>query len=223
MTTTLGYLRVSTDEQTDSGLGLEAQRAAITAEAERRGTVVDAWFSDEGVSGAAGMDKRPGLSAALEALKRGSTLIVAKRDRLARDTLLSAWLEKEVTRARATIVSAAGEGNGDSPTDLLMRRVIDAFAEFERHSIKARTKAALAAKRARGERNSRHAPYGWSHEDGRLVKNEHEQRGRTFAADLRGRGGTLREIATRLFREGFAGRSGRVLSPQVVSNMLKEH
>ena len=222
MTTTIGYLRVSTDEQVDSGLGLEAQRAAINAEAARRELTVSTWFADEGISGAAGIEKRPGLAGALEALKRGDVLIVAKRDRLARDALLSAWIEKEATRARATIVSAAGEGNGTDPTAMLMRRVIDAFAEFERHSIKARTKAALAAKRARGERTSRYAPYGWKHVSGRLVTVEHEQRGRQLALNLRGRGASLREISSRLFRDGFAGRSGNALSPQVVSNMLKE-
>jgi len=54
-----------------------------------------------------------------------------------------------------------GVGNGNGPEAQLMRTMIDAFAAYERALIRARTKAALAAKAARGERTSLHAPYGW--------------------------------------------------------------
>src|SRR4051794_29141308 len=80
----LGYLRVSTDEQANSGLGLEAQRAAILAEAQRRGWAeADVqWIEDAGYSGKD--TRRPGIRLALEVLKRGEAagLVVAKMDRL---------------------------------------------------------------------------------------------------------------------------------------------
>ena len=70
-------------------------------------------------------------------------------------------IEAAVRRRGARIVSAAGEGTeGDGPTDVLMRRIVDAFAEYERLVIKARTKAALQVKKARGERRSGRLPYG---------------------------------------------------------------
>ena len=74
---TIAYLRVSTDEQASSGLGLEAQLAAIRAAA-----TPDAVFTDDGYSGS--NIERPALHAALSALKKGDVFMVAKRDRLGR-------------------------------------------------------------------------------------------------------------------------------------------
>jgi DNA invertase Pin-like site-specific DNA recombinase len=86
-------------------------------------------------------------------LKPGDSLLVAKRDRLGRDPIVVAMIESAVVRKGARIVSAAGEGTeGDEPSHVLMRHLIDAFAEYERLIIVARTKAALQAKKARGER-----------------------------------------------------------------------
>src|SRR5688572_29091073 len=83
----VGYIRVSTEEQADSRAGLDAQRAAILAEADRRGWRLVDLIEDAGWSG---RDmKRPGMQAALEALraKRADTLVVAKLDRLSRSLL----------------------------------------------------------------------------------------------------------------------------------------
>jgi DNA invertase Pin-like site-specific DNA recombinase len=84
--TVVGYLRVSTDEQVASGAGLEAQRAAIAAEADRRGWSVVAWRRDEGISGGKGVEHRPGLAEAIEAIENShaAVLMVAKADRVAR-------------------------------------------------------------------------------------------------------------------------------------------
>jgi DNA invertase Pin-like site-specific DNA recombinase len=83
----LGYCRVSTDEQADSGAGLEAQRHAINAECERRGWGVVEMVEDAGCS--ARNLKRPGIQAALNRLKRceADGLVVAKLDRLSRSML----------------------------------------------------------------------------------------------------------------------------------------
>src|SRR5688500_7351522 len=89
----IGYLRVSTDEQRDSGLGLEAQRTAIEAAATRQGLRIRATFDDAGLSGALPLATRPGLLQALNVLQRGDVLIVAKRDRLGRDVIGVATFE----------------------------------------------------------------------------------------------------------------------------------
>ena len=122
---------------------------------------VVATHEDRGVSGGAEIDKRPGLIAALEALRteRAGILVVAKRDRLARDVLVAAMVERLCQREGARIQSADGTGNGDSPEAKLLRTMIDAFAAYERALIRARTRAALAAKKARGERVGG-VPYG---------------------------------------------------------------
>src|SRR4030095_4225281 len=85
-----------------------------------------------------------------------------------------AMIERLVAKRGGRVISAAGEGTeSDDPAGVLMRRLIDSFAEYERLIISARTRAALAAKRRRGERVSRFAPYGFRFaSDGRTVEPE---------------------------------------------------
>lgn len=157
----VAYCRVSTDEQAESRAGLEAQLHAIQGHCRKHGLQLVGTFSDEGVSGAAQLDKRPGLLDAVNAVTRGAVLLVAKRDRLARDVVACAVVERMVAKRGGRVVSVAGEGtDSDDATSVLMRRIVDAFAEHERLVIAARTRAALQAKRRRGERAGR-LPLGY--------------------------------------------------------------
>src|SRR4051794_20573904 len=102
------YLRVSTDEQSASGLGLEAQLSACKAAASRLGLPVASVHQDD-VSGGLPLEKRPGLLEAIVALGPGDSLLVAKLDRLSRgDPITSGMIEAAVLRWKARIVSAAG-------------------------------------------------------------------------------------------------------------------
>lgn len=205
----VGYLRVSTGEQVESGLGLEAQRAAVLAAANRLGLSFAAAFEDAGVSGSTSAEERLGLMAAVGALRRGDVLIVAKRDRLGRDVVNVALVERIVERKGARIVSAAGEGtDAADPTSLLMRRIVDAFAEYERLLIGARTKAALRAKRARGMRAGT-VPFGFvADSTGRLTEEPREQAALALMRERRSAGASLRSVASALASAGFRPRGG---------------
>src|SRR2546429_566072 len=87
MNPAVGYLRVSTDQQGRSGLGLAAQRTAVQAFADREGFEVPAWFTEvETGKGADALERRPKLAEALRAAKRTRCpVMVAKLDRLSRD------------------------------------------------------------------------------------------------------------------------------------------
>ncbi len=213
---TLAYLRVSTEQQTQSGAGLDAQLDACT----RASGPLSAVYRDEGVSGKTGLDKRPALLELIAELEKGDTLIVAKRDRLGRDPLAVAMIEAAVSRKGARIVSAAGEGtDSDSPTDILMRRMVDAFAEYERLVIGARTKAALQAKKVRGERTGS-IPYGYRCDDGtNLIPDADEQDIIQQVQLLQTEGLSLRAIATRLETAGRRSR-GTGWHPQTIKNIL---
>ena len=154
----IAYLRVSTDDQS---LGLDAQRLACEGYCRKSGVELGGCYTDEGLSGALSFDKRVGLLDAIAALENGDTLVVAKRDRLSRgDVLAMAMIEAGVARKGARIVSAAGEGTeSDDPSAILMRRMVDAFGEYERLIIKSRTSSALQAKKSKGERVGR-IPFG---------------------------------------------------------------
>jgi DNA invertase Pin-like site-specific DNA recombinase len=219
----IGYRRVSTQEQAGSGLGLDAQQAAIEAAAGRLALALGDTFTDAGISGGLPLEQRPALLAALDAVHRGDVLIVAKRDRLGRDLLNVAMLERLVERKHARIVSAAGEGtDDDGPTSILMRQIIDSFAQYERAIIRARTRAALQVKKNRGERIGG-IPFGYQlADDGRtLLPHAEEQRALAVLRDLRGKGHTYQAIADELNRQGFRSRTGAPWVPQSVHNFCR--
>jgi DNA invertase Pin-like site-specific DNA recombinase len=220
----LAYLRVSTEQQADSGLGLEAQQASVTAAAKRLGLELSNTFIDAGVSGGLAIEERPVLLDAVASLKRGDVLLVAKRDRLGRDVIAVAMIERLVTKRGARIVSAAGEGTeSDDPSGVLMRRLIDSFAEYERLIISARTKSALAAKRRRGERVSGLVPYGCSlASDGRTLEaNADEERIIAVIQSLRRAGLSMPLIAAELNRRGLRTRAGSAWRFEYVRRVLK--
>lgn len=217
----IAYLRVSTAQQADSGLGLDAQRAAVTAAAARHTLPLAATFTDAGLSGSLGLEDRPGLFAAIGALRRGDTLIVAKRDRLGRDVIAVAMIERLITRKGARVLSAAGEGSeADDASSMLQRRILDAFSEYERLIIGERTKAALRAKKARGERVGNIA-FGFQlAADGTLTEQADEQRALALIRTCRTAGYTLREIADELNRQGISTRRGGTWRHQYVAGLL---
>lgn len=220
----IGYLRVSTDEQ---ALGPEAQRGAIERWAAAHGVTVAAWHVDQGVSGGAALEKRPALMAAIASLEahNAGLLVVAKRDRLARDVMLAAMIESLAKRQGARVASAAGEGEGDEndPAALLMRRMVDAFAEYERALIRARTRAALAVKKDRGERAGT-VPFGFRlAADGSHVEpDETEQTTIARVRELRANGASIRGIVAELARAGVVGRTGRPFCKGSVENLLRK-
>lgn len=215
----LGYLRVSTDQQADSGLGIEAQREAVLKTAARLGLPLVEVFIDAGLSGALDLENRPNLFAAVQGLKRGDVLIVAKRDRLGRDLVGVAMIERQIEKKGARIVSAAGEGtDGTDAGAMLQRQILDVFAEYERRLIGQRTKAALQAKRARGERAG-NVPFGYQlGDDGQtLEKCEAEQAALAILEELRAAGFSLRQVAAELNRQGFTTRRGTAWRHQYVA------
>jgi DNA invertase Pin-like site-specific DNA recombinase len=220
----VGYLRVSTYRQADSGLGLEAQQSSVTACAVRLGIPLAAVLTDAGTSGSLTIEDRPVLLDAVASLKRGDVVIVAKRDRLGRDVIAVAMIERLIARRGAKIVSAAGEGtDADShdPAAMLMRRLIDSFAEYERALIASRTRAALAAKRRRGERISGLAPYGSAFADGRVQPCAAEQSIITLMQARRAAGDSLAAIADCANRAGFRTRTGSPWRREYVHAILR--
>ncbi len=210
----VAYLRVSTDDQ---ALGVEAQREAVRGYCAREGVELVGEHVDDGVSGAAPLDRRPGLLGALAALRRGGALVVAKRDRIARDPLVALLVERDAERRGARVLCADGNGNGDGAADVLLRRVLDAVSEFERAQIAMRTRAALHVKRCRGERISGVPPFGFAFEGGRLVEVEAEQAQLREARRLVGEGRSYGYVARVL---GASARTGRAWRREGVFRML---
>ncbi len=153
-TRVVGYLRVSTAEQADSGLGLAAQRAAIEHAAKAKGWDIE-WFVDDGYS-AKNLD-RPAIKAALEKLATGgaSALVASKLDRLSRSVVdFSSTLTVAKKQGWAVVLLDLGVDTG-TPNGKLVAGLMAQIAEWERELIGSRTRDALAAAKARGQRLGR--------------------------------------------------------------------
>ena len=190
----LGYVRVSTDEQSNSGAGLEAQRRAIVAECERRGwhlveVIDDAGFSAKDL-------KRPGVREALRVLEAGdaSALVVAKLDRLSRSMIDFTGLMERAQKQGWALVALDCAVDTTTPTGEAMANMLATFAQFERRLISQRTREALAVKKAQGVKLGRPRSL--------------PPRVRTRIRRMRGRGMTLEAIARKLNDEGVPTAQG---------------
>ena len=153
----VGYVRVSTSEQADSGLGLAAQEAAIRQECGRRDWRLLGMEVDAGISGKA--LHRSGLDRALELCRSGqaSSLVVAKLDRLSRSMQQAVALLAAAQHEGWTLVPLDLGLDLTTPSGEAMAHMLATFAQFERRMIAARTRDAMAVARARGVRIGRPA------------------------------------------------------------------
>jgi DNA invertase Pin-like site-specific DNA recombinase len=222
-TAIVGYLRVSTKGQGESGLGIEAQRAAVEAYARQNGVGFIHWYI-EVESGK--LADRPELAKALAHARRSkATLVVAKLDRLARNVaFLSALMDSKVPFVAC-----------DNPhANRLTLHILAAGAEAEAVAISQRTKAALAAYKARGGKLGGQLPQC------RNLTSEATAKGRERSAvaraeaaaeaysdlaptlaELRGKGQSLQAIADHLNAEGHTTRRGKLWNPVQVSRVLE--
>ncbi|KXC06430.1 recombinase family protein [Microbacterium hominis] len=160
MTVMLAYLRVSTDQQADSGLGIEAQRDTIQRYADAHGWEVE-WYVDAGLSGKS-LD-RPQLQAALDRLnapakrRDADGLLVSKLDRLSRSLADFADL-LERARARQWSLVAIDLGvDTSTPTGEMVANVMMAVSQWERRTIGQRTSDAMQAAKRQGRHMGRHS------------------------------------------------------------------
>lgn len=219
MEAAVAYYRVSTQRQGKSGLGLDAQRAAIARFAEAEGfRVIGDYTEVETGKGADALDRRPELAAALATARKAKCpVVVAKLDRLSRDVAFVATL---MAQRVPFVVAELG-----TDADPFMLHLYAALAEKERSLISERTKAALAARKAQGVRlgnpnAAAAAP---------LATAAREAAADQFAAnvlpvirEIQGAGiSTSRGIADALNKRGIRSPRGGVWHSTTVLNILK--
>lgn len=164
------YLRVSTVEQAERGLGLQTQLSACKAQAQALQLAVVSVERDEGVSGAEGLDSRQGLVNVINLLKSGAAdaVIVYRLDRLARDVILQETLLQQVWLAGAHVISCSAQetelarpDDGEDPARTLVRQILAAVAQYERAMIRLRMRS--GKRRAAQQRvfAGGNVPFGW--------------------------------------------------------------
>lgn len=209
------YYRVSRQQQAASGLGLEAQEAAVRAFVTSRGLEVVQTFTE--VETGTNKRKRPELVKALDAAKReGAVLLIAKLDRLARNVHFISGLLESWVRFVAV----------DMPDiDNLTVHILAAVAEKEAKLISARTREALAAAKARGTKLGRpesltdDARRKGAQANTRAAVEVHRQAA-AYAVALKGQGRSLRDIAQHLEQAGYKPRRSGSWSAVQVKRLL---
>ncbi len=210
------YLRASTAGQVNGGLSLEAQESELRAYcALRRLTVVQV-FTDKAVSGGKPLAERHEGARMLLYLKHEGIkhVAVAKLDRAFRDVADALRQSQEWDKQGITlhVVNLGGETvSTASATGKLMLTLLAAVSEFERGLLRERTRSALAVKKARGERVSRHPQYGFrlSQDGKRLVSDKREQAVIARVIAWRKEGKTLQAICGLLEKSGVRNRAGK--------------
>lgn len=218
----IAYYRISKDDECAVN-ALLTQQMSCESWATSNQINIYRSYSDNGISGGTPVTKRPRLLEAIRYLADGDILLVHKRDRLARDLYTIATIEYMVRQRGARIVSVAGEGTAsDDPASVMMRHMIDVFAEHELCVISQRTKAALAAKRERNEVSGT-IPIGYQlAPDGiHLEPCPHEQACILRILDLHSQGLTRRKIRLAMDKEMSA--RGKTWSDKTIKGILEQY
>jgi DNA invertase Pin-like site-specific DNA recombinase len=212
----IAYYRVSTTKQGESGLGLEAQKQCVESlVASRDGEILDSFTDIE----SGNKNERPELQKALRAAKeKGATLVIAKLDRLARN---AAFILKLRDSGADFVACDIPEANS------LTIGIMAILAQQEREMISARTKAALAAKKARGETLGKPENFslagrkkGAATMKAKAANNLNNRRATGYAQALREQGLSLQSIADRLNGEGYETARGKAFQKTTVMRLI---
>ena len=211
----IGYVRCSTHEQADSGLGLEVQAERIRAYCAMRKLDLLEIIIDAGVSGGKPLATRDGGQRLLTAIRKrkAEEVVMLKLDRMFRNagdclTTVEQW---ERSGIALHVVDMGGNAiDTTSAAGRFMLVVLAGAAEMERNLTRERTKSAMAIKRANGERIGA-VPYGHdlASDDITLIPNESEQAVLSEIRVMRSKGATLRKIAETLTARCVPTKTGR--------------
>jgi DNA invertase Pin-like site-specific DNA recombinase len=220
----LGYVRVSTEEQSEEGVSLDAQIAKIRLYCELHDLELIDVIVDAGESGKS-LD-RPGIQDALHRLDRRKAdgLVIVKLDRLSRNIGDWNWLIAEYfgEKPGKQLWSVGDSIDTRTAAGRLVLNVLMSVAQWEREAISERTRDALRFKKSQGKRVSGRLPYGYElAADGKmLVECEAEQQVLTTIRELRTAGSTLAEIAQSLNERGISKREGGAWEFSYISRLL---
>jgi DNA invertase Pin-like site-specific DNA recombinase len=221
------YTRISSQKQSQSNLGKEAQEAYLKQFVEREGYTIVGWFHDDAISGSIHPENRPAMSSALEKARReGAVIITAKLDRISRSV---EHIAQMINKGTPFIVAEHPEA------DAFTLQLLACFAERERKLIGERTRKALEAKKARGETLG-HLPTLNLHRHRGVETNV--ERGRRVAAIYgemileareflvwknQGKNVSLQKVAEFLNEQGKTTPRGKQWNQPQLSMMLRRH
>lgn len=217
-----GYIRVSTKDQAEDGVSLDAQREKIAAYCALHDLHLVEVFADEGLSGKRA-DNRPGLQAALDAVCGArAVLITYSLSRIARSTKDCIAISERLDKAGANLAIITEKVDTSSSMGRFFFRLMASLAELERDQISDRTKAAMSHLRSQDRRISPRIPFGKRlADDGvHLVDDEHELTACALIMTMRQSGMSFSKIGKRLTDEGIRTKGGGPWYPATIRDIL---
>ncbi len=216
----IGYARVSTSDQAENGVSLEAQESRIRAWCSLNDYKLADVKVDRGLSGGRA-DNRPALQEALQAVGRGDALVFYSLTRLARSTQDTLAIADNLDRRGADLVSLSEKIETTTASGKMVFRLLAVLSEFERDVISERTSMAMRYLKGQGRFMGGHTPIGWAKDGDKIVAIETEQMAVNLAGAMRREGQSLREISATLDRMGMRNRMGNAFAPAQIQRMLK--
>lgn len=217
----IGYIRVSTQEQAESGLSLSYQGAKIRSycealDIELLDVVADAGFSAKSMN-------RPAMQDIIKMIERKEVdaVVILKLDRLTRSVKDLGFITELINKTGVALVSVQDSINTSTAAGRLVLNVLGSVAQWERESNGERVKAAMSVKKSAGQRVG-DVPYGFDLADdgATLVENPNEQKALELIRELRAKGLSFRKIASELESRGIETKKGRsTWQPKTISNL----
>ena len=218
----IGYIRVSTADQADSGLSLQYQEAKIRAYAEAMDIELIDVVADAGYS--AKTLNRPQIQSIIGMITSQAidAVVILKLDRLTRSVRDLGAVVELIEKNNIALVSVQDSINTSTAAGRLVLNVIGSVAQWESEAIGERTKAAMGVKKAAGQRVGT-IPYGFTlAADGvTLIENEAEQNALKLIRQLRSKGLSFRKIGAELARRGIATKKGGAWAATTIKQLCE--
>ena len=228
-----GYIRVSTDTQSEKGYGLVTQRQAIEKYCQENGLELADTFEDRGISGTEAVEndgeglvsKRKGLLKLLSMLDHTNTIVVLNTSRLWRSDIAKVLIRREIERKGGEVISIEQPRYSiyqKEPSEVLINGMFELLDEYERISISLKLAKGRGTKAFRGDKPAGATPYGYQYSADKkkivVVDDEAATVKRMFK--LIQSGNSVGRIAEILNLEGIATRQGKPWSKATVHGML---
>jgi site-specific DNA recombinase len=224
----IGYVRVSTEEQSKEGVSLEAQQERIRAYAAMRGLELVHIYVEQGVSGKIPLRQRPEGMKLVQAIskKRAKHVLTLKLDRLFRSAAdaLDQTARWDKGKIALHIIDMGGAAiDTASAMGKMFFTMMAGFAEMERNLISERTRTALQHKKSASRVYSRLIPLGFDRDGDKLVPNKEEMKTVRRVLKLRSQGLSMQSIADALNQAGAATKQGGRWHAVTIQKILKIH
>lgn len=232
--TVYGYIRVSTDTQSEKGYGLDTQRAAIEKHCKDNDLELLEIYEDRGISGTEAVEndgdelisKRKGLLQLLSVLNGTNTIIVLNTSRLWRSDIAKVLIRREIERKGGEVISIEQPRYSiykKDPNEVLINGMFELLDEYERISIALKLAKGRTTKANRGDKPAGVTPYGYRYAEDKksvvIYETEAATVKRMFSLSQTGK--TIQQIVDALNADGIVTRQGKAWTKATIHGMLK--